>query len=106
MSATVTILGMAVITVFIKAIIFILGDRVVFSPMIRQALSFVPVTVLTAIIVPMVLAPQGQGLELNWHNPQLVAAIAAVIVCAATRQQLLTIMSGLAVFFGWQFWLG
>lgn len=106
MSATVTILGMAVITVFIKAIIFILGDRVVFSPMLRQALSFVPVTVLTAIIVPMVLAPQGKGLELNWHNPQLVAAIAAVIVCAATRQQLLTIMAGLAVFFGWQFWLG
>ncbi|WP_366926762.1 AzlD domain-containing protein [Rhodoferax sp.] len=98
--------GLGVITVFIKAIIFILGDRVVFSPMLRQALSFVPVTVLTAIIVPMVLAPQGKGLELSWHNPQLVAAIAAVIVCAATRQQLLTIMVGLAVFFGWQYGLG
>ena len=26
-----------------------------------------------------------------------------VLVCAATRQQLLTIMAGLAVFFGWQY---
>lgn len=106
MSATLTIVGMAVMTFFIKAVIFILGDRVVFSPMLRQALSFVPVTVLTAIIVPMVLAPHGQGLELSWHNPQLVGAIAAVVVCAMTRQQLLTIMAGLAVFLGWQYGLG
>jgi len=26
-----------------------------------------------------------------------------MLVCAATRQQLLTIMAGLAVFFGWQY---
>jgi len=99
----ISILGMAVMTFFIKAVIFILGDPVTFSPLLRQALSFVPVTVLTAIIVPMILAPQGQGLELNWHNPQLVAALFAALVCAATRQQLLTIMAGLAVFFGWQY---
>ncbi len=106
MIATVTILGMAVITVLIKAVIFILGERVTFSPLARQALGFVPVTVLTAIIVPMVLAPHGAGLELTWRNPQLVAAILAVLVCATTRHQLLTIGAGLAMFFGWQFWLG
>ncbi len=102
MSATLTILGMAVITFAIKALVFILGDRVRFSPAIRQALAFVPVTVLTAIIVPMILAPHGQDLELSWRNPQLVAALVSVAICLATRQQLLTIMLGLAVFFGWQ----
>jgi branched-subunit amino acid transport protein len=102
MNATLTILGMAVITFAIKALVFILGDRIRFSPAMRQALAFVPVTVLTAIIVPMVLAPHGQGLELNWRNPQLVAALVSVAICLATRQQLLTIMLGLAVFFGWQ----
>lgn len=105
MSGTITILGMAVITVLIKAIIFILGERVAFSPSAKQALGFVPVTVLTAIIVPMVLAPHSAGLELNWHNPQLIGALAAVAVCAITRHQLLTIIVGLAIFFGWQFWL-
>ncbi len=103
MSATLTIVGMAVITFFIKALVFILGDRVAFSPTLKQALGFVPVTVLTAIIVPMVLAPHGQGLELSWRNPQLVAALFAIVVCAATRHQLLTIMLGLVAFFGWQF---
>jgi branched-subunit amino acid transport protein len=103
MNYTLTILGMAAVTVFIKAAIFILGDRAAFPPLLQQALGFVPVTVLTAIIVPMALAPHGGGLELSWRNPQLVAAIAAVLVCAATRRQLLTIVVGLAVFFGWQF---
>jgi len=102
MTYTLTIIGMAVITVFIKAFIFVLGDRVIFPIWLKEALVFVPVTVLTAIIVPMVLAPHGEGMELSWRNPQLIAAIAAVLVCAATRRQLLTIAVGLVVFFAWQ----
>jgi branched-subunit amino acid transport protein len=103
MNTTWMILGMAAVTIFIKASIFVLGGRVRFPPLLQQALGFVPVTVLTAIIVPMVLAPHGEGLELTWRNPQLVASIAAILVCAATRKQLLTIVIALTVFFGWQF---
>lgn len=102
MMITVTILGMAFITVLIKALMFILGDRVTFSPLLRKALEFVPVTVLTAIIVPMVLAPHGGGLEFSWRNPQLIASLFAILVCAATRRQLLTIVAGLTAFFAWQ----
>lgn len=103
MNYTLMIAGMAVVTACIKAIIFILGGRLAFPPLLQQALGFVPVTVLTAIIVPMVLAPHGAGLELSWRNPQLVAAVVAALVCAATQRQLLTILVGLTVFFGWQF---
>jgi branched-subunit amino acid transport protein len=102
MTYTLTIIGMAAITFFTKAFIFVLGDRVVFPIWLKEMLVFVPVTVLTAIIVPMVLAPHGEGMELSWRNPQLIAAIAAVLVCAATRRQLLTIAVGLVVFFAWQ----
>jgi len=103
MNFTLMIVGMALVTVCVKATIFILGERAVFPPLVQQALGFVPVTVLTAIIVPMVLAPHGAGLELSWRNPQLVASCVAALVCAATRRQLLTIAVGLIVFFGWQF---
>jgi branched chain amino acid efflux pump len=105
MTATLTILGMAVITFIIKAGIFILGDRVRFPLLLTQALEFVPVTVLTAIIVPMILSPKAQGLELTWRNPQLVASIVAVLVCVTTRRQLLTITVGLVTFFSWQQWM-
>lgn len=103
MNYTLMILGMAAVTVAIKATIFVLGGRVSFPPWLQQALGFVPVTVLTAIIVPMILAPRGEGMELSWRNPQLVASIAAILVCAATRRPLLTISIALLVFFGWQF---
>ena len=102
MTYTIMILGMAAVTVFIKASLFVAGDRVTFPPLLKEALGFVPVTVLTAIIVPMILSPRGQGLELSLDNPQLVGAVAAILVCAVTGRQLLTIVAALAAFFGWQ----
>lgn len=106
MMMTWMIIGMAVITVIIKASIFVLGDRIVLPPLLKQGLAFVPVTVLTAIVVPMTLAPHHKGLELTWHNPQLIGAIAAIAISAFTGKQLLTIIGGLLVFFAWQYAMG
>ncbi|MBC8723629.1 AzlD domain-containing protein [Paraburkholderia sp. 31.1] len=102
MNYVVLIVGMAAITWLIRAAVFVLGDRLVFPPLLRTALSFVPVTVLTAIIVPMAVSPHGNNAELNWRNPQLVGALAAIVVSALTRRPLLTIAVGLGVFFVWQ----
>jgi len=99
------IAGMAGVTYLTKALVLLVGERIRFSPAARTALSFVPVTVLTAIITPMVLAPHHAGLELSWRNPQLVAAGVAIVVSAWTRQMLLTIALALAVFFAWQYGL-
>lgn len=102
MTGLLIVLGMAVATFVCKAAFFVIGDRLVFPPLLTRALEFVPVTVLTAIIVPMILSPGGETLELTWRNPQLVASVIAVAVCAVTRHQLLTIAVGLAAFFAWQ----
>ena len=102
MSYVVLILGMALVTLLIRSAVFILGERIAFAPLVRTALNFVPVTVLTAIIVPMAVAPHGGSAEITWRNPQLVGALAACGVSAATRRPLLTIAVGLAVFFVWQ----
>ncbi|MGF6657600.1 branched-subunit amino acid transport protein [Paraburkholderia youngii] len=102
MNYVVLIVGMAAITWLIRAAVFVLGERLVFPPLMRTALSFVPVTVLTAIIVPMAVSPHGNNAELTWRNPQLVGALAAIVVSAVTRRPLLTIAIGLVVFFVWQ----
>jgi len=96
------IAGMAVITFAIRSAVFVLGHRLNFPPIMRTALSFVPVTVLTAIIVPMTFAPHGGSAELTWRNAQLMAAIVALCVCVLTRKPLLTIAVSLAVFFIFQ----
>ena len=103
MNYALMIAGMAAVTIAIRAAIFVLGNRIAFSPLLRQALDFVPVAVLSAIVVPMVVAPNSNGLEITWRNPQLVAAIVAVALCALTRHQLLTIVAAMAVFLGWKF---
>ncbi|WP_250534420.1 AzlD domain-containing protein [Caballeronia sp. AZ10_KS36] len=102
MNYVVLIVGMALVTYLIRAAVFVLGERLSFAPVVRTALGFVPVTVLTAIIVPMTVSPHGNGAELTWRNPQLIAALAAVVVCALTRRALLTIAVSLGVFFIWQ----
>ena len=102
MNYVIVILGMAAITWLVRTAVFVLGERIAFPPLVRTALGFVPVTVLTAIIVPMAVSPHGSNAELTWRNPQLVGALAAVLVSAVTRRPLLTIAVGLAVFFVWQ----
>jgi branched-subunit amino acid transport protein len=103
MNYVILIVGMALVTYLIRAAVFVLGERLSFAPVVRTALGFVPVTVLTAIIVPMTVSPHGNGAELTWRNPQLIAALAAIAVCALTRRALLTIAVSLGVFFVWQF---
>ena len=65
MSYALLILGMAVITYAIRSTLFLFGERLTFPPLVRTALGFVPVTVLTAIIVPMVVSPHGGTAELT-----------------------------------------
>ena len=68
------ILGMAAVTFGIRYSFFVLGDRVAFPAWVRRALHYVPVAVLTAIVVPMVLLPDGTHWQLTWRNAWLVGA--------------------------------
>ncbi len=102
MSILLLIVGMALVTYAIRATLFLCGERLRFPPPLRTALGFVPVTVLTAIVAPMMIAPHGGAPELTWRNPQLVGGLVAIVVSAATRRPLLTIAVSLAAFFLWQ----
>jgi len=106
MSGVLLIAGMAAITLVIRALIFVCGERIVFPPLLKTALEFVPVAVLSAIVAPMVLAPHGGALELSLHNTQLLAACVTVLVSLLTRSHLLSIAVGIATFFALQFATG
>jgi branched-subunit amino acid transport protein len=61
-----------------------------------EALNFVPIAVLTAIIVPAVLIdPASQKFSIL-DNPRLLAALIAIAVALITRQVITTIGAGLA----------
>lgn len=98
------IAGMAVITFAIRYTLFAVGHRVRFSPLVTQALNYVPVAVLTAIVVPAMLMPDGTQMTLALDNAYLVGGIVAIIIAARWRNLLATIMGGLVFFFLWR-WL-
>jgi len=68
------------------------------------ALAYVPVAVLSAIAVPIMLAPQGD-LEFNIYNEYLVAGVASIVFVAITRHLLWTIILGMSLFLALRFLL-
>jgi branched-subunit amino acid transport protein len=98
------IAGMALVTFAIRYSIFLVAGRVEFPTRLVSALRYVPPTVLTAIIVPAVLIPTGEGVNLNYTNAYLVGALAAFGISWFSQNLLLTIVLGMAAFWGWQ-WL-
>src|SRR5437667_6185101 len=98
MNIAVLIAGMALINLAIRYPVFLLADRFRFPNRVERALAFVPVAVLTAIIVPSVLYPHGPHLELTWRNPYLVASVISAVIARITKNLLATIGIGMAAF--------
>lgn len=92
-----TILGMMIVTLGVRYPVLALAGRWKMHPRLEQALGFVPVAVLSAIAMPMMLAP-GQTLDLSVANEYLIAGVAAIVFAAITRHLLLTIVLGMGLF--------
>lgn len=92
------ILGMALITFAIRYSLFAF-PHLRFPPLVRQGLHYVPTAVLSAIVLPGMLIPDGQHWALNLHNAYLLAGIVTIAIAVLTRHLLATIGGGLLVFF-------
>ncbi|WP_263138542.1 AzlD domain-containing protein [Pseudomonas sp. RIT-PI-AD] len=92
------ILGMAAITFAIRYSLFAWPD-LRFPPLVRQGLHYVPTSVLSAIVVPGMLLPDGRHWWLAWDNAYLLGGLATLLIAALSRHLLATIGGGLACFF-------
>ena len=89
--------GMAAVTFGVRYPVLALLSRSKLPDVVLQALQFVPAAVLSAIVVPMLAAPDG-ALALSVNNHALVAGVLAIAVAAVSRNLLLTIALGMAGF--------
>lgn len=101
MNELILILGMMAVTVVVRYPVLALVGRFNMPASIYRTLRYVPVAVLTAISVPEMLAPGGQVI-LGINNAHLLSGIAAIVVAWWTRNLLLTIVLGMAIFFAWR----
>ena len=91
------ILGMFAVTFSVRYVLFATAGRFHFPVWAQDALSFVPPAVLTAIVIPAVLAPKGQ-VWFDLSNPYLLAGVVALLIGLWRQNLLLTICLSMAVF--------
>ena len=101
-SEALIIAGMMTVTFLTRYSFFALGEKLVFPPVIRRALTYVPPAVLTAIVFPMVFLPDGATWYIDWRNAWLAGAIASGLVSWRTRKLLAAIAAGMAVYVLWR----
>jgi branched-subunit amino acid transport protein len=65
---------------------------------IRRALHYVPPAVLSAIVFPELLMPDGT-LNLSLDNTRLLAGLIAILVAWSSKNTLITIIAGMLALF-------
>ncbi len=90
---TIIIVGLLTLGIRLSFIVFM--DKTRIAPMVQQALRFVPVAVLSALIAPALFFPRG-SMDLSLGNIRLIAGILAILVAWRTKNVLLTIVVGMA----------
>jgi branched-subunit amino acid transport protein len=96
------VIGMALVTFFIRYGLLALSGRTNISDGIRHALRYVPPVVLTAIIVPAVFYPNGHTFQISPSNAYLVGAVATAVIGKLSKNLLITIVGGMVCFALWQ----
>jgi branched-subunit amino acid transport protein len=69
----------------------------VFPPWLARALHYVPVAVLSALVVPMALAPGG-SIALPWQNPYLIGTVCAGALAWYSGRTLPALLASFALF--------
>src|SRR5262245_30829910 len=104
MTIWLTILGMALVT-YATRVTTMLALRGEVAPWLRRWLSYVPVAVFTALILPPLLLSEHGGARELAFGPALPAGIVGGLVAWRTGNVLLTILSGLVAFWALR-WVG
>jgi branched-subunit amino acid transport protein len=96
--------GMMAVTFGVRYPVLALVTRIPLPAPLLDALKFVPVAVLTAIIAPAVIMPDGE-IALTITNAYLIAAVASALIAWRTKNLLVTIVAGMAIFLLWRWFV-
>ncbi len=93
------ITGMFVVTFSLRYIPIGVANAVQIPAHLEQALRYVLPSVLMAIISPAVLVSSDNSINISFDNPHLIAATAAFVIGFWRQSLILTIFTGMIVFF-------
>lgn len=91
------IAGMTTVTFGVRYPVLAIFSRVELPPVLIRMLRYVPVAVLTAIVVPELFMPDGT-IDISTGNSYLIAGLISVGIAWYTKRLLPTILIGMGVF--------
>ena len=92
----VIIIGMSLVTQIPRIIPLVVMSKLSLPPLLLNWLKYIPVAVLSALLVPSVLLPGGQ-LSISLDNKSLLASIPCIIIAAKTKNLFITVLSGIVM---------
>ncbi|UPS49670.1 AzlD domain-containing protein [Staphylococcus aureus] len=97
MNILILILLCGIVTLLIRIIPFIMISKVQLPDVVVRWLSFIPITLFTALVIDSIIqqTPYGEGYTLN--IPYIIALIPTVILSIITRSLTITIISGIVI---------
>ena len=105
MSTWLTLAAVGIVTFLLRASFIVFADPHRFPHLFRQALAYVPPSVLPAIVAPGLLL-RGDAVDLSPGNPRWIAGLVATAVAARTRSTLATVLAGMAALWLAQWTMG
>lgn len=105
MSLWLTMIAAGLATFATRLSFILLLERLKLPAWFQRSLRFVPLAVLSAIVLPELVNPNGV-LDLSLRNPQLISGLLAVAVAWRTKNVILTILLGMAALFFFQALIG
>jgi len=90
---TLVIIGMGIVTYATRSLMLSMNFKI--AKNLELFLSFVPFSILSALIFPTLLVP-GKDLDLSISNHHLLAGIVAIAVAYFSRKAAVTVIIGLA----------
>ena len=105
MSTWIAIVAVGAVTFLLRASFIVFADPHRFPHLFRQALAFVPPSVLPAIVAPGLLV-RGDTIDASLGNPRWIAGLVAIAVASRTRSTLATVLAGMAALWLLQWAMG
>ncbi len=88
--------GMLLVTYLPRLLPALLLQGRTVPPFLSAWLKYVPVAVLSALLLPSLLVVDGK-IDLAWDNLYIIAAIPAALVALRTRSMFITVLVGMGV---------
>ncbi|WP_281649036.1 AzlD domain-containing protein [Parendozoicomonas sp. Alg238-R29] len=109
MTEWIVILLMALITFSIRYMLIATSGRWRLPPMMETSLKYVPVAVLSVIVVQTIMVKNGvneSGVGWAVNHGFLFSAVVAFVVARVSKSLMITVMAGLLCYGGYRYFLG